>query len=214
MPRLRPPDRLLVVTLTSAVVFAGLPLHGCAKKTASIPAERATTPRQESLPAPATATQANADDEQRSGDAGPRRLRASPSGKVELVSGVAGGPAAPAISDEIAGAAADNRRALVYVGAPWCAPCVRFKKALLKGDLDSALPGFRFIEFDADRDLSRLNQAGYNWRLVPFFGAPGFDGTSAGRSTAGVPSKDAPIGPLVERVAALLEEAPETAREP
>ena len=90
-------------------------------------------------------------------------------------------------------------------GATWCEPCKRFKKALLAGELDAQLKGARMLEFDADLDGDRLAAAGYSYRYVPFFAAPRPDGRNSGRATAGVPSKDAPMGPLAIRVAALLQ---------
>ncbi len=139
---------------------------------------------------------------------GPRTKKSSPSGKVELVTAIAAGQAAASIADEIALATTDNKRCVVYVGATWCEPCKRFKKALLAGELDTELQGARLLEFDADLDKSRLNAAGYSWRYVPFFAVPRLGGDNSGRVTAGVPSKSAPMAPLAKRIATLLNQPP------
>lgn len=117
---------------------------------------------------------------------------------------MAAGDAAAAIADEMSWAAADDRRAVVYVGAPWCEPCKRLKQALLAGELDKTLPGVRLLEFDNDLDGDRLRAAGYVWQLVPLLAIAGHDGRASGLQTAGVPAKDAPMAGLAVRVADLL----------
>lgn len=134
---------------------------------------------------------------------GPRKVATSPSTKSQIVSGLAAGPAAQVIADEVA-LANGAGKCIVYVGAPWCQPCQRFKRALLAGELDAELINVRFLEFDADLDKQRLADAGYKFQLVPFFGRPGFDGRATSRTTSGVPAKDSPMAPLAKRVAALL----------
>lgn len=201
-----------LVAASLVTVFIGVIVAGCDKPdNKTTPAQQ--TPQQQqrvgsaaSTPQPSAATETLAEELPAK-----RLLRSSPSGKVDLVTGVAGGPAAPAIADEVALGAAADRRSLVYVGAPWCEPCKRFKKALLKGDLDAQLAGVRFVEFDADRDIGKLANAGYTWSLVPFFAAPKFDGTYSGHSASGVPAKDSPMLPLAKRVAAILTAASVTA---
>lgn len=78
-------------------------------------------------------------------------------------------------------ATAAHRRVLVYVGAPWCEPCVAFHAAATRGELDRALPGLTLLEFDADRDDARLRDAGYDARFVPLFVRPRADGTAGAR---------------------------------
>lgn len=160
--------------------------------------KRASSPRDESV------------QEVPSRQSGPRAVRFSPSGAVELVSGLAAGPGAVTIADEMVMATSAGRRCVVYVGATWCAPCKRFKRALLAGELDAILRGVRVLEFDADLDAKRLSGAGYTWQLVPYFSVPDAAGKNSGRDTAGVPSKDAPIAPLAKRIAGLFPTSPST----
>src|SRR4249920_2284717 len=66
-----------------------------------------------------------------------------------------GQPQAPLeqfVQQHVEEADASGMRVLVYVGATWCEPCQRFHKALESGQLDEALAGTKFIEFDADKD--------------------------------------------------------------
>lgn len=182
-------------SMAIAAALCALMVPGCGKKTAKKP-PTANPSAVAAPPAPPPSREA--------ATGGPRTTRSSPSGKTDVVSGLAAGDAAMTIADEVALAAGEGRRCLVYVGAPWCEPCKRFKKALLAGELDAQLDGLRMLEFDADRDRDRLATAGYSFRLVPFFAAPGPDGRSSGRATGGVPSKDAPMQPLADRVKALL----------
>ena len=66
---------------------------------------------------------------------------------------------------------------MVYVGAPWCPPCVDFQKELNAGTLDSALPNLRFLKFDADADADRIQAAGYGSEYVPYIVVPNTDGS-------------------------------------
>lgn len=191
-----------------AVLIGTFVCLSCNKPPSSTPPESASKPRKhgeiaakkrprEREPtAPSVATQGPV-------GAGPRTILASPSNAVDLVSGVAAGGLQAVIADEIALASRADRRCIVYVGAPWCEPCKRFKAALVAGELDAQLKGFRFIELDADLDKQRLADAGYSMTLVPFFAAPTPLGGNSGRTTAGVPNKDSPMAPLAKRVAAL-----------
>ncbi len=98
-----------------------------------------------------------------------------------------------------------GRRLLVYVGATWCAPCRDFHAAATRGDLDRALPGLTFLEFDLDRDRDRLAEAGYASRLVPMFALPAADGRASGRYTEGVRKGAGAVADLSPRVQRLLE---------
>ncbi len=194
----QPPVAAKALPPLAAALCVGLVATGCAKKSEKPASAKATA---------ATTLKSSAP----SGRQAPpepvaeavRAVHASPSGAVDIVRGIAAGDVALAISDELVAATEANRRTLVYVGATWCEPCKRFKKAVLAGELDAQLKGLRFLEFDADRDGERLQKAGYSYTFVPYFGTARFDGKAAGPSAAGVPQKDSPMGPLAKRVALL-----------
>ena len=81
----------------------------------------------------------------------------------------------------LAEAKADERRLIVYVGAPWCEPCRRFHDAVKAGELNDALEGVRFLEFDHDVHQEGLKSAGYLRRFVPLFAIPKPDGSASER---------------------------------
>ncbi len=95
------------------------------------------------------------------------------------------GPVADLVAGELRAAQADRRELVVYVGAPWCEPCVAFHDALLAGELDAELPATRFLEFNMDRDQERLTLAGYTSRLVPLFVRPQADGRAGAQRMEG-----------------------------
>lgn len=97
-----------------------------------------------------------------------------------------------------------SRDVLVYVGAPWCEPCVRFHDAAAAGKLDAAFPGLVLVELDADRDAERLKRDGYASRLVPLFALPGADGASTGRQIEGSIKGEGAVAEITPRLAALL----------
>lgn len=97
-------------------------------------------------------------------------------------------------------------RVLVYVGATWCEPCQRFHKALASGDLDDALAGTKFLEFDADRDRAELRAAGYASKYIPLFAVPDPSGHASELSMEGSIKGDAAVREdLVPRLLALLD---------
>src|SRR4051812_16674710 len=104
---------------------------------------------------------------------------------------------------------ASGMRVLVYVGATWCEPCQRFHKALESGQLDEALAGTKFIEFDADRDGSELRAAGYTPKYIPSFAVPDQSGHASGRAIEGSIKGDGAVRQnLVPRLLALLDGKP------
>ncbi|MCO4764604.1 MAG: thioredoxin family protein [Myxococcales bacterium] len=125
-------------------------------------------------------------------------------GKVEFIVATPEVPADIVIHNAVGQASEDGKDLLVYVGASWCAPCVRFKEAVAAGKMDKSLEGIRFLAFDADTDTDRLKKAGYSWTYVPLFVRPGVNGRSSGVQIAGVPDKEAGAGSLVPRVRKLL----------
>jgi hypothetical protein len=89
------------------------------------------------------------------------------------------------IQREVERAEADSARVLVYVGAAWCEPCKHFHEAVERRELDEAVAGIRFLEFDADRDGPELSKAGYRSQYIPLFAIPDPDGRSSGRMIEG-----------------------------
>jgi hypothetical protein len=124
--------------------------------------------------------------------AGPELIEAGP------------GPADAVVRTALADAHRDGRRLLVYVSATWCEPCERFQKALRAGELDAAFPGLTMLKFDHDRDLPRLQEAGYTGNLIPRFVIPGPDGRGTARriegGTKAADTVSTSIGPRLRRL--------------
>ncbi len=108
-----------------------------------------------------------------------------PPGKLELIDAPPTADVAPLIAKEYARAKADHKHLLVYLGATWCEPCVKFHEAAKSGILDATFGDVRMLVFDADRDNAALERAGYKYDLVPLFALPGPDGHSSGRQIEG-----------------------------
>ena len=113
------------------------------------------------------------------------------------------------VQQHVEQADASGMRVLVYVGATWCEPCKRFHEALKSGELDEALAGTKFIEFDADRDRAELRAAGYASKYIPLFSVPDVTGRSSGRAIEGSVKGDKAVREnLVPRLLALLDGKP------
>jgi hypothetical protein len=108
-----------------------------------------------------------------------------PPGKLELLEAPAVAEVAPLIAKEVARAATDHKHLLVYLGAVWCEPCVKFHEAAKSGILDATFGDIRMLVFDADRDHEALERAGYTYDLVPLFALPGPDGRASGKQIQG-----------------------------
>jgi thiol:disulfide interchange protein len=110
------------------------------------------------------------------------------------------------VQQHVEEADASGQRVLVYVGATWCEPCQRFHKALEAGELDDALAGTKFIEFDADHDRAELKAAGYSSKYIPLFSVPASNGHSSGRAIEGSIKGDKAVREnLVPRLLALMD---------
>lgn len=110
------------------------------------------------------------------------------------------------VQQHVEEADASGQRVLVYVGATWCEPCQRFHKALEAGELDDALAGTKFVEFDADRDRAELKAAGYASKYIPLFSVPDPNGHASGRAVEGSIKGDKAVREnLVPRLLALLD---------
>jgi len=113
------------------------------------------------------------------------------------------------VQQHVEEADASGMRVLVYVGAKWCEPCQRFHKALESGQLDDALAGTKFIEFDSDRDAAELRAAGYGSKYIPLFSVPDQSGHASGRAIEGSVKGDGAVREsLVPRLLALLDGRP------
>jgi thiol:disulfide interchange protein len=113
------------------------------------------------------------------------------------------------VQQHVEEADASGMRVLVYVGATWCEPCQRFHKALESGQLDEALAGTKFLEFDSDRDGTELRAAGYGSQYIPLFSVPDQSGHASGRAIEGSVKGDGAVREdLVPRLLALLDGKP------
>jgi len=104
----------------------------------------------------------------------------------------------------LAEAEADKRRLVVYVGAPWCEPCRRFHDAVKAGELNDALEGVRFLEFDHDVHQEGLKSAGYLRRFVPLFAIPDPDGSASERLHQGAIKGPGAVDFIMPHLKALL----------
>jgi len=112
------------------------------------------------------------------------------------------------VARELKLAQKDGRKLVVYVGAKWCEPCVRFHNAVANGAVDAHFPTLRLLEFDNDRDQKRLNAAGYKSQLIPLFALPQTDGRASTRFIQGGIKGDGAVGNIVPRLKKLLAQTP------
>jgi thiol-disulfide isomerase/thioredoxin len=126
-------------------------------------------------------------------------------GKVRVVEPQEG--AVPSVvRDAVAGARAEGRTLVVYVGATWCEPCQKFHHAAERGELDAAFPRLTLLEFDLDRDRERLAAAGYVSKYIPLFALPGPDGAASGKQIEGGIKGDGAVGYISTRLEEMLAE--------
>jgi thiol-disulfide isomerase/thioredoxin len=130
---------------------------------------------------------------------------AAPRAKLELVEAPAGADVRALVVAQLAKARLDHRHVVVYVGASWCEPCVRFHKAAERGELDEAFGDVTFVGFDADRDGTALEHARYHSELIPLFAIPSADGTASGRQIEGSIKGDGAVGEIAPRLRALVD---------
>ncbi len=121
-------------------------------------------------------------------------------GKPRLVPGAL--PVAPFVAEQLL--ADPSAHTIVYVGASWCEPCQRFHRALQNGELDAALPGTRFIDYDYDLANAALEADGYHSQLIPLFALPTSDGKSSGRTIEGSIKGDGAVDNIMPRLRQLL----------
>lgn len=128
----------------------------------------------------------------------------APAAQVELVEAEATTDAVSVIAREAARAQKDGRKLIVYVGAPWCEPCVRFHKAAAAGELDAKFPDLRLLEFDHDRHEAALTAAGCVSRLIPLFARPSPDGRCSEQRMEGSIKGEGAVAEISPRLAELL----------
>jgi len=125
--------------------------------------------------------------------------------KVEIVQAPVGEDAIATIQRESQRASAEGKKLVVYVGAPWCEPCVRFHDAAAAGKLDATFPSLRLLEFDRDRDETGLAKAGCITRLIPLFARPTSDGRCSDRRIEGSIKGEGAVAEITPRLAGILE---------
>jgi thiol-disulfide isomerase/thioredoxin len=126
---------------------------------------------------------------------GKLRIVEPPDGSVDAI-----------VRDALAGARADGRTLVVYVGATWCEPCQHFHHAAERGQLDAAFPHMTLLEFDLDRDRERLAAAGYVSKYIPLFALPGPDGAASGKQIEGGIKGEGAVENLSARLREMLSE--------
>src|SRR3954467_13737119 len=94
-----------------------------------------------------------------------------PDRHLQLIAAPAGQDAATVVAERLH-KTPRGRRLLVYVGAAWCEPCERFKRAAAAGELDAQFGDVDLLVFDADADSERLARAGYVSQLIPLLVEP------------------------------------------
>lgn len=110
------------------------------------------------------------------------------------------------VRDEVSKAARDGRKVLIYVGAPWCDPCVRFHDSVVTGQLDQELPSVRLLELDHDEHEALLAPSDLDCQsqLIPLFARPTPEGRCGLRRVEGGVKGDRAVGFLLPKVKALL----------
>jgi hypothetical protein len=131
-----------------------------------------------------------------------------PPRKLELIDAPKADDVAPLIAQEYARAQRDHKKLLVYLGATWCEPCVKFHVAAAKGDLDQVFGDLRMLVFDADRDNEALERAGYKYNLVPLFALPNADGRASGKQIEGSVKGAHYVEQISPRLRALVGDGP------
>lgn len=127
--------------------------------------------------------------------------------KPELVPVPAGAKDGRAwVKSELARAAKDDVKLVIYVGAGWCEPCRRFHDAVKAGQLDRDLAGVRFLELDHDAHEALLGPGDLacSSELVPLFVRPNEDGTCGARRTEGGIKGDGAVGFILPKLKAIL----------
>ena len=110
----------------------------------------------------------------------------------------------PYVAEEVNHAKESGGQVIVYVGAVWCEPCMRFKRAVKHGKLDRTFPRLRFLEFDRDQYQDELEVAGYGSKMIPLFCVPESTGKASKHCIQGSIKGPGAVGNIVPRLKALL----------
>lgn len=110
------------------------------------------------------------------------------------------------VKAELSRAEADGRKLVIYVGASWCEPCVRFHDAVLSGELDRELAGVRFLELDADQHERIRGEAdlGCASRMIPLFARPTAEGRCGAERVEGAIKGEGAVGFILPRLRVLI----------
>jgi hypothetical protein len=125
-------------------------------------------------------------------------------GHVEFVPGPNEGSVKAAVQAEMTREKERGRQLVVYVGAHWCEPCMRFHDAAKAGKLDATFPKLTLMEFDLDRDRERLEADGYQSRMIPLFMLANPDGSAKPDHIEGSIKGDGAVDEITPRLTALL----------
>jgi thiol-disulfide isomerase/thioredoxin len=136
--------------------------------------------------------------------AGPEPTRPKP-GKVEIMKFSPGETATTTIAREALRATNDGKVLVVYVGAPWCEPCVRFHDAAARGELDATFPNLRLLELDRDRDEAELAKAACSSRLIPLFARASADGRCSERRIEGSIKGEGAVAEITPRLKGIVD---------
>lgn len=126
-----------------------------------------------------------------------------PSARAQLIDAPSG-DVATLVAAQVTTSGKAGRTALVYVGAPWCEPCERFRAAVGKGALDDVFGSVDFVVFNLDVDRERLDAAGYSSRMIPLVVVPDAQGRATSRRMEGGIKGDGAVAYMKPRVQALL----------
>jgi hypothetical protein len=130
---------------------------------------------------------------------------ASPArGTVEFVAYSAKEALDSFVMKELTRADKDRKKLLIYVGAPWCEPCVRFHEAAGRGELDRVFPDLRLIDLDRDRDENELRQTSCLSPMIPMFAKPTPRGNCSEKMIHGGIKGDGAVDHIVPRLEKLL----------
>jgi hypothetical protein len=130
--------------------------------------------------------------------------RLAPAGHLRVTDEVSRQEVAMVVRVALAGAVAEKRRLVVYVGAEWCEPCTRFRRAAASGALDATFGEVTLLAFDWERDGARLTAAGYASHYIPLFALPAQDGTSSQKRIEGGIKGAHAVDEIVPRLRALI----------
>lgn len=105
---------------------------------------------------------------------------------------------------ELARAAAEQKKVVLYVGARWCEPCQRFHEAAKSGALDAELGDVRFVDLDHDDHATVIEALGCESKLIPLFSVPSADGRCSDRRVEGGIKGGGAVGFILPKLLEIL----------